>query len=379
MLASLTYAYRFTLALPYCCGLAVCMLIGCHTAAPIHVWKPPQVDVPRAAKIALAPVAGDREISQRIETAMLAQRPAACADLAIFTAEQLVECSPIRLVSTAALNSDLTALHAARAAGADLLLQGEILATDITLNDLLSADEQKAKQQNSNMNNMFFKRLMQSDSDLVAHRILLSWRVIDVASSKTIGSQAFTLHSQTAALEYPDLAVAEQNAAGLLIAASARQTWRSIAPVVSKEEVRLTIPWAQPGAWLVRRGVRAAKKGQWPEAEALWQKAADRYWFSAPAHHNLAIAMAAREDFASAKRELRRAHSVLNFRLPQETLFWLDQQHRSYHQAHGFAAPTEGWAFPDASEFVVTERDAPPIDLDALPWWTAIPLMPIPK
>lgn len=379
MLASRNLINCSHLAWLHCTAIAVIFFVGCHTVAPIYVWKPPQVVAPPAAKIALAPVAGDPEISRRIENAMLAQRPAACADLAVFTSQQLMDCSPIRLASTAPLNNDATAIYAARAAGADLLLQGEILATDITLNDLAEAERLEEEQQNSNMNQLFFKRLGQSENSIEARRILLSWRVIDVATSQTVGSQAYTLYSQSAAEQYPDLAQAETTAANLLIAASARQTWQAIAPVVSKDQVRLTIPWAQPGAWLVRRGVRAAKKGDWPKAEELWQKASDRYWFNASAHHNLAIAMAAREDFSAAKQELSEARGVLSFRLPHETLFWLDQQHRDYHRAHGLATPSEGWAFPEHRELTIVERDAPPIDLDALPWWTAIPFMPLPR
>lgn len=362
------------------CLLAFSLLSGCRTTVPIYVWRPPQVSTPVGAKLAIAPVAGSPELAQRIEEALLSQRPAACADIAIFTTEQLVESSPIRLVSTASLNNDLTALEAARATGADILVQGAILTTDVTLNDLLEADQAVARADNANMNRTFFTRLSQPAEEVANRRLLLSWRIIDVPTGKTVGARSFTLYSRSVAKEYPDLEATVQNPVALLIAGSARETWKTIAPVVDRGEVRLAVPWLQPGAWLVRRGVKSAKKGDWPQAEQAWEKASKRFWFSAPAHHNLAIAQAAREDFPTAKLQLQNARGLFNYRLPSETLFWLDQHHRLYHAAHGLAKPDEGWAFPEPSDITPYEQYAEPIDLAELPWWTAIPFVkpPVP-
>ncbi len=355
------------------CLIACSLVCGCRTTVPIYVWRPPQVDTPVGATIALAHVAGDPELSWRIEEAILAQRPTACADIALYTADQLFERSPIRLASTSSLNNDSTALQAARATGADILIQGEILATDVTLDDLLEADQASEQRAKENMNQTFFKRLYQSSNDEPNHRMLLSWRIIDVPSGRTLGAHSFTLYTKGVAEEYPDLEASEQNPAALLIAGSARETWKTIAPVVDRDEVRLAVPWLQPGAWGVRRGVKAAKQGNWPLAEKRWQKTAKWFWFSAPAHHNLAIAKAAREDFAGAKQELVKARGLFNFRLPSETLFWLDQHHRSYHKAHGLDKPIDGWAFPEPSDIVPYQSYATPINLEDLPWWTAIP------
>jgi hypothetical protein len=158
----------------------------------------------------------------------------------------------------------------------------------------------------------------------------------------------------------------------MLIAASARESWKLLSPTVVKDRVRLAVPWLQPGAWQVRRGVSAAKHGQWSIAELNFRQAADRFPFNAAAQHNLAVALAAKEDFSGAKERLMRASGPLAIRLPGETLFWLDQQHRRYHAAHGIPRPVEGWAFPEPNENQPL-IDAPPIDIEDLPWWTAIP------
>ncbi|MCA9133409.1 MAG: hypothetical protein KDA45_09650, partial [Planctomycetales bacterium] len=347
--------------------LACALQAGCRRFAPIYTWQPPQVAAPPQAQVALAPIAGNGELARRIEQALLAQRPAARADVALFTAQQLAAGAPIRLVSTAPLTSELSAIHAARTLGADILLQGEILASNIELDSA----EPEPQQKNINMNQAFFKRTDSQDTS--NESLLLSWRVIDVASGRTLGSQGFTLHAQQAADQYPDLALLQSTPSELLIAASARETWKTISPYVAQDRVELAVPWLQPGAWRVRRGVAAARKGDWQLAEQHWSRVVNNFSFNAAAQHNLALAEAAREDFPAAKLRLQKARGLLAFRLPAETLFWIDQNHRLYNQAHGLGKPEEGWAFPEPTINQDDVHDVTPVDIASLPWWTAIP------
>jgi hypothetical protein len=340
----------------------VCAGIGCTKTASIHVWQPAEVPMPPHAKIALAPLGGDRELADRVEQQLLAQRR---SDLAVFTAEQLAQASPIRLASTASLSSDLTAIQAARAAGADVLLVGEILQSQV---DLQSGNE--PARESENMNLAFFQR-RENDSH-ENESILLSWRVLDVESAHTMAAHSFTLHSREARKLYPDLVVTEHDSTQVLIAATARETWKSVAPYVTQDRVRLAVPWFAPGAFTVQRGVAAARKGQWPLAEQRWSRVSSVFWFNSAAHHNLAIAKAAREDFPAAKEELQKARGLFAYRLPSNTLYWLDQRHRLYNEAHGLGEPEEGWAFLDLETGDSVETVAP-VEVAELPWWTAIP------
>ncbi len=354
--------------------LAWLSCIGCRATAPIHVWEPAQVRAPQHAKVALMPIHGSAELAQRIELAILQQRPAARADVALFTGEQLARTSPVRLASTAAMNSDILAIEAAKAMDVDILVHGEIVSANLDM----SEPERPAEK--VDWNQAFFQKRADKEADK-HESLLLSWRIIDRKTRKTLGARSFTLHTQEAQKQYPDLAIIYPNdKTSMLIAASARETWKLLSPTVVKDKVRLAVPWLQPGAWQVRRGVSAAKKGQWQLAESHFQRAADRFGFNAAAHHNLALALAAREDFAGAKSRLMKATGPLAIRLPGETLFWLDGQHRLYHEAHGLSKPAEGWAFPEP-DANVRLIDAPPIDLEDLPWWTAIPFtrMPVTK
>jgi hypothetical protein len=256
-------------------------------------------------------------------------------------------------------------IQAARNVGAQLLLQGEILDADIDL-----AGSQQQTPQNIDWNQAFFRKKEEANKQ---ERILMSWRVIDVQSSKTVGSSTFNLDTKAAIKQYPDLDFVEHDQTQLLIAASARESWKLVAPYVTKDQVRLAVPWLQPGAFTVRRGVAAARKGNWELAERKWKRVTDVFGFNAAAHHNLALAYAAREDFPAAKRQLQQADGWLAIRLPSETLVWLDQQHRYHNQALGLGVPVEGWAFPDP----VRRQQLGPVstvDVPQLPWWTAVPL-----
>lgn len=344
---------------------------GCRSTVPVHVWTPAEISTEtRRAKVALAPLAGDALLAAKIQSQLLEQRPASRSDIALFTAEQLAHKSPIRLASTAALSSDLTALKAAEVVGAELLLQGEILSSTIE-DELGTGPPEKV-----NMNQVFFQRREESSKN---ESVLLSWRIIETETGSTLGSRVYNLNTAQARKDYPDLAARfSDNDSELLIAASAREAWKSLAPYVVKDSVRLAKPFFQLGAWGVRRGNRAAKKGQWELAEKRWERVAKWFPFNASAQHNLAIALAAKEDFGSAKTQLSKATGPFAWRLPGETLFWLDQKHRDYHAAHHIPKPIDGWAYPEPSQ-AEPIADAPPVSLEDLPWWSAIPFAKPPE
>ena len=353
-------------------AISVCALSGCRTTAPLYTWQPAQIAAPSGARIAMLPVAGPPDVARRIEQAMLAQRPASCSHLAIFTPETLVEASPIRLASTASLQNDVAGIQASRAVGAALLLQGQILTTDV---DLLADAPQEEPP--VNMNELFFQR--REPEELAHKQILVSWRVIDGETSETLGAHSVSLHTESALKQYPDLN-SEKSASAVLLSATARESWKLISPSVCKQEVELAVPWWQLGAWGVRRGNKAAKEQMWPLAEQRWRAVAQRFPWNAAAQHNLALAMAAKQEYPAAKKQLQKAKGPFAIRLPGETLFWLDQQHRQFNQAHGLGKPTEGWAFPDPEQSILAlQTDAKPVNLEDLPWWTAIPFVKPPE
>jgi hypothetical protein len=342
------------------------VLLGCRTNAPIHVWRPPNVAVERHARIAIAPVAGSMQIAGALESALLSQRPAVRSDVAVITSHQLLEASPIRLASTDALSNDLVALQAAKSAGADFVLCGQIIDQKLDV----SQDEPEASPATeTNMNQVFFQRLGQIGKQKdPGYHLVMTWNVLSTHTGQSIATQQFKIQSSDISKRYPDLQAMASQPNQQLITACARETWKSLAPFVEKDQVRLATPWFQPGMWRVQRGVRAAKKGQWQIAEQYWQSAADGWLPSPAAHHNLAVAKAARENFSAAKRELQQATGPLSRRLPPETLVWLDYHHKLFNQAHQLPPPAEGWAFQPPESYDPSAASMPTVDESLLPW-----------
>ncbi len=337
-----------------CCAcLGIAFAIGCRSSTPIYVWQPARYTCPHDAKIAVAPIAGAESLAGRVETAFLTQQPTARADLHLINSQQLVAKSPMRLVSTSALQNDATAIQAAQNASANLLLEGEVLSAK-----LIDPKDRKPPQHNEPPENEL---------------LLISWRLIDVATSRTLANQVVSIDTLRADRDYPDMIFTHPDPTDRLIAASARDSWKGLAPSVERDKVELMVPWLQIGAMPTRSGIVDANKGRWDLAEQKFSLAARRNPFNIAAHHNLAIAQAAREDFPAAKKQLSDVSWPLSWRLPAETRFWLDQRHRQFQAAHGLGVPTEGWLFPDPVESTELAPTTP-TNIEDLPWWTAIPL-----
>jgi hypothetical protein len=336
-----------------CCALS--LLIGCRSKVPIYVWQPAQFTCPVGSRLAIGPVSGNSEVAWQIEHALMMQRPASRGDLQLITAKQLAEVAPVRLASVGSLTNDAAALEAARRAEADFLLQGEVLSARLVAGEAVQkADYQVAASGGS-------------------EQMLTSWRLVDVRTSKTVATQAVTMSTERAELEYPDL-LSTPSPRTRLVTASAREAWRGLAPSVEKDEVQLMVPWFQVGAIPTRAGIVDAHQGRWDLAEQRWKLAVRRNPLNIAARHNLAIAQVAREDFSSARERLAEVRWPLSTRLPPESRFWIDQRQRRYQAAHGLGEPAEGWLLPSATAEPGQAPPASAISIQELPWWTAIPL-----
>ncbi len=204
-------------------------------------------------------------------------------------------------------------------------------------------------------------------------RVAVAWRVFDVASGQQVGSQTLAINRIEADRQYPDLQGQYPDTNERVIAASARQTWQAVTPYLEKENVVIALPWLQPGASQIRKGNAYARVGEWQQAETEWTIAASRYPWSNAAKLNLAIAQVAREDFEAGKATLATMGPLRLRKRQAETLVWMDERHRWYHEALGLPPPENGWAFPEPTR----EPPAPapstaPAPADA-PWWTVIP------
>jgi tetratricopeptide (TPR) repeat protein len=205
-------------------------------------------------------------------------------------------------------------------------------------------------------------------------RIALSWRLIDVGSAKPLGSHTLSIDLERTDKEYPDLLFVAPNPADRVILASARETWKSLAPYMEREETEIALPWLVPGSIQVRKGNAYARVGRWDLAEVEWREAARKHPWNSAAQLNYSIALAAKEEFPAAMERLGKVGPIGRRNHQAETLVWLDQRHRWYRTAHRLPAPEGGYAFPDpaaAAAAVKLATDVP--GPDELPWWAQIP------
>lgn len=338
-------------------------------SAPMHVLHPARLNVPAAKRIAFAPIAARQGLATELEQAIRAQSPTIRGELQLLTAQELMAASPVRLASTAPLTGDMTALLAARSAQAELLLMGEVV------QDELGGTESDDKHPQAEI-----IQFGASGGPLIApsnlqrpERVAVAWRVFDVASGQQVGSQTLAIDRMVADREYPDLQIAIPMPRDRVIAASARQTWQAVAPYMSKEDVVIALPWFQPGASQIRRGNAYARIGRWDMAEEEWTIAASRHPWSNSAKLNLAIAQVAREDFEAGKATLSTLGPLRLRKRQAETLVWMDQRHRWYHESLGLPPPDGGWSFPEPEREPQTLTPSTAPDPQEAPWWTVIP------
>jgi hypothetical protein len=347
-------------------------------SAPMHVLYPPRLTT-QVQRIAIAPITAPKEISEEFEQAMLAQQPSTPGGLQVVASTHLRTAAEVRLASFAPVAPDQAAVHAAHATGAQVVLIGEIVQQDLesATDAHAEAIQQLADQYTKK------KRGLPPENLHRPERIAVAWRVLEVPSGRMIGSHTLAINRLDADRLYPDLQLVFPTGRERVLAAGARQSWQAVTPYLERESAVLALPWLQPGASQVRRGNGYALQGRWDLAENEWNAVARRYPFSNAAHHNLALAYAAREDFESAKAQLGEMNFVRSRTLQSETLMWLDQRHRWHTLALNAPPPAEGFAFPDPNAAATSANPGSPTadtgpvihSLDELPPWVGVPFI----
>ncbi|QDT05580.1 hypothetical protein K227x_39810 [Rubripirellula lacrimiformis] len=285
--------------------------------APVHLWKPPSLESTVGKRVAVAEVLGPKEIAGPVRRKMLALAPSdAGRQIEALAPESLAQHETIRLVSGTDEVNDLALASVARQEDVDYVLRGQVLS----------------------------RRSHQEDQDEFdsAAPLAVSWRLMSVADGRHAGGRPVVVDLETARKDYPELALIADPAEALATAA-AREAYRLVAPSVVRERVQIEIPYLWAGSKEVRRGNLLARNGKWGEAEQVWQKVFDQHPTQTAALHNLAIAAAAAQDFSLAKERIRRVIRRQPTPLHKQSMAWIEQQQRKYHQAFDLPDPPEGW------------------------------------
>jgi len=361
------------LLLRYACWfLAVIQFsLGCRISTPVFVWTTPRSNTSPQLAIAIGHIEGKPETAKDFERLFAEQRPSNLESIAVVGSDELVAVNPVQLASTApplAKQGEIGAIQAARQAGTDYVLMGETVRDELefeTPGSNLPPEIQAITNQSLNPAPMTARR---------PEHLTIAWRAIDAQTRETIANFSTSMDRHQADNTYPELVWQYPNPRDRVIAANAREAWKSIGPHVVQDKAKLAVSWGAPGSAEIRKGVVYAKAGRWLEAEQHWQGVVEKYPRHHKAWHNLAYAAAAREDFQEAKRCIKLALELSDNSHYTQTFRWIELRQRDYHAAFNLPEPPEGWAFPapqTANSIAVDQVS--PLDLDSEPWYRLIP------
>ena len=311
--------------------LVVYCTAGCRAPVTMQTWAPPTIERAAGKRVLVADIVGPAETAERLQHQLIALAPRSANNPQLVSQQQLQSHTDVQLASALDnVPSDVAMMHVARQQGIDLVLFGELIATD---------------------------REQSTDRGLA-----VSWKLVDARQNKVLGGQPIrvswpaddggdsvgkdpqqtdkgTEHSNAGTNSQPDAAQASA------IDQLAERSWRMMAPYLRRRQATLANPWVLPGSKEVRLGNRLARDGDWPSAERHWQEVFHQHPSNHAAIHNLALAAVAREDLTTAKSLAQQALSMHQSSLYEDTVVWVEQ--RQLDVARGFAlpAPPEGWLF----------------------------------
>lgn len=351
----------------------------------MHVWRQPQLASSSWTQgdqanrmplcVAIAPVGGPPEITEKINSSLMATRPQTIPNLAVLYPDQLEKASGIQLVSYDGQPSEMAAYGAAKRSGAKFVLSGQILKHDLSPREmprktrLLSVLRKKPP----------------------AESMSIRWTVFDAQTGSRLGENTIHMDTKKAVQDFPDLAY-QGTPETIVIAASARRSWEMVIPTTNATQATLDLPWLMPGSASVRKGNAYARLGQWEQAERQWQEAADVHPWNRAAWNNLSMAAVAKEDFQLARDRLKHADP---WWIPGDqtakSSAWIDSVQRQYDACFDPTKPEGPGApprMPSNNSFKPIAESQPqsdppgsavkPRSLDDQPWYTIIPFIPPP-
>ncbi len=350
---------------PALCGLVCCLVAGCKMTAPMHVWKASDVPKQGIVRVAVAPIGGKTDATDRLLNAMQRAQPQPNPMLAAMYPYELSQVGGIQLVSYDNQPNDMATLSSARLAGMDYILQGNIIDEELDIPPPEPTPKRRF-------------RLFKPKEKL--EYLTVHWSIVDVSTGQRIKEEIVSIDRKQAEKKYPELMMFAQGNDSRVLMASAKQSWSMVAPTTETTQAMLDLPWFTPGSSQVRKGNGYARQGNWQAAERVWQEAVDQHSWNTAAWKNLSLAATAKEDFQLARDRLKHADTILPGDSTFPTLTWIEQRQRDYHKSLDLAPPAAGWTLPDPPQSVRPNDvpSSPPRDLKDLPWWTAIPFVPPP-
>ena len=384
---------------------------GCHTSAPMMVYKAPAIVNPRTGqpshfrRVAFAPVDAAAPLQARLERAIATTRPARSEHLAVLRPETPLgqvnsknllaanqaagqepsifklasarQAAPVINPAGIPLVREGTPMDAARARQVDLLIVGHVTVADYNEDAVEHTKPKKIGNANAAGAAMVGASMNRRDNeaDEPPVHLVVMWEAIDVPSGAIIDSTVVSSTAVQAAKDFPDLANTADPVERTVLAIT-RHAWQLYSPTLNEEKTQLVQPWFWAGSKEVRRGNTAAKEGMWSVASQHYQTAVSLHPWNKSAWHNLSMSTVAQEDFELARVQLTKAESWRPGKQTESSEAWIDNRQKEFH--HAFDLPTRqgGWREPDPVPRPDNVTEVPPVQattLDEVPWWTAIP------
>ena len=315
--------------------VAVCLLGGCRSTAPVARWQPPRLADPAGQKIVLGEIRGPREITQPLREALLAAESNGRGE-PLWVAAETLRSEPIVQFaahrrrcdvskdneSETQIPGDLLLASAARRSGAGYVLVGEVLRKP--------------------------PGRRQTEADLT-----ISWRLTGLGDDATTEGWPVRVDDDLVQEQHPHLLLCGDRDFQLRQAA-VLQTRALLSASTRRDRATLARPRGTPGAAEVRRANRLAAAGNWPAAQKIWLDVTRRNPSCAAAWINASVAAVAGQRFDSARHladeGLRRSSGWRSTLAPgmtdlaRQNVVWIELVRRDYHEAFHLPPPPGGWS-----------------------------------
>lgn len=297
------------------------LLAGCSPAgrAQIYCWSPPVIHETAGKTVVLARIIGPKADAEALQAAFVAKRPDDGTPVPRLLAQaDLQRYSTLQLVSaTDSEPSDMALAHASRQQNVDYLLTGEVM--------------------------------QRRGAPAGEQSLTVSWRLLDIRANRQLGGAPITITPKLLDEEYPQLA-ARTDRQQALAEAVAMESWQLLTAHIQPFQVELAKSSFTAGTKAILAGNRYAELGNWRAAEQIWDDVHLRHPHQHAALHNLALAAAARQDFAAAKSLAQQALQQHDSDRYRRTIVWIEARQMELTKAFDLPPPSEGWLFaPDES------------------------------
>ena len=319
--------------------LPVCVLTiiaaGCAPKAKMMVLRPAELDVAGIGRIAVVDFQGQEGTGQIARSAVLAQ----LAENRHYTLVDQTELARIQPAAfTQGLPDEAAAIAAARSAGVDAVLTGQVVsysAEDTVQQDhhisIAGAGGASTKGDKAGGFGIGL------DTNTLHSRdasVSLAFKLIDARTGEIRDARQVSHSYEGRVVNGEGEMPGRERILSELLGKCSRDVVAAIAPHHERAQVVLARQYWGNGLNALRLGNALAKTGDWTAAEAAWKEALKNNPQNHAAHHNLALACEARGDFDAALTHLDHAMDHFAATLYHQTHERLVAERRDHQAAH---------------------------------------------